>query len=71
MTVCDGRRPCSSLGALGDDAGGQGGIELQIELEVAALGFVPDRAPHGVEQVGERDLLGLDGDGDGPAKAFN
>ena len=40
-------------------------IELDVERQMAALGLVPERPRHRLEQVREVDLLGVDRDGAG------
>ena len=47
---------------VGDDAAAQAGIDVHLERQAAAFGFVPEGAADGLEQVGEEHLLGLDRD---------
>ena len=41
------------------------GSTCDVERQLAVFGFVPERARHGVEQVGEEDFLGIDRNGAG------
>ena len=47
---------------IGDDAAAEIGVELDVERQALRFGLVAERPRHGLEHVGEEDLLGVDGD---------
>ena len=50
---------------VGDQAALQRGIDLDVEAEALRFRLMAERPRHGLEHVGEEDLLGVDGDGAG------
>ena len=50
---------------IGDDAAAEMLVDLHLERQALRFGLVAERPRHGLEHVGEEDLLGVDGDGAG------
>src|ERR1700710_2319765 len=50
---------------VGDDAAAEIGIDIDVERQVPVVRLVPERASHGVQQIGGQYFLGIDGDGSG------